>query len=61
MDVVVVDARDVGVRDDDVWEVAEGLDAVGEAHGEEGEGEVGRREKGIGGEGRTSMSKLCQH
>lgn len=41
VDVVVVDAVDVGVRDDDVREVAEGLDAVGEADGDEGEGEVG--------------------
>ena len=32
--VVVVDARDVGVGHDDVREVAQGLDAVGEADGE---------------------------
>ena len=40
MDVVVVDAGDVRVRDDDEGEVAEGLDAVGEADREKGEGEV---------------------
>ena len=40
MDVVVVDAGDVGVRDDDEGEVAECLDPMGEADGEEGEGEV---------------------
>lgn len=40
MDVVVVDAGDVGVRDDDEGEVAEGLDSVGQADGQEGEGEV---------------------
>ena len=39
--VVVVDLGDVGVGDDDVGEVAEGFDAVGEADGEDGEGEVG--------------------
>ena len=33
MDVVIVDARDVWVRDDDEGEVAEGLDSVGQADG----------------------------
>ena len=33
MDVVVVDPGDVGVRDDDEGEVAEGLDSVGETDG----------------------------
>ena len=53
--VVCVDARDVGVGDDDVGEVAEGLDAVREADGEEGEGEVGGGEEGFGGEGGTAV------
>lgn len=53
--VVCVNARDVGVGDDDVGEVAEGLDAVREADGEEGEGEVGGGEEGFGGEGRTAV------
>lgn len=48
VEVVVVDAGDVGVGDDDVGEVAEGLDAVGETDGEEGEGEVGGCEEGFG-------------
>jgi hypothetical protein len=34
--VVVIDARDVGVGDDDVGQVAQSLQAVGEADGEEG-------------------------
>ena len=46
VDVVVVDAGDVRVRDDDEGEVAEGLDSVGEADGEEGEGEVCGGEEG---------------
>lgn len=40
MDVVVVDAGDVGIRNDDEGEVAESLDAMGETDGQEGEGEV---------------------
>lgn len=40
MDVVVVDAGDVRVRDDDEGKVAEGLDSVGQADGQQGEGEV---------------------
>ena len=40
MDIVVVDAGDVRVRDDDEGEVAECLDAMGEADREEGEGEI---------------------
>ena len=40
MDVVVVDAGDVRVRDDDEGKVAEGLDPVGQADGQQGEGEV---------------------
>ena len=46
MDVVVIDAGDVRVRDDDEGEVAQGLDSVGEADGKEGEGEVCRGEEG---------------
>lgn len=53
--VVVVDAVDVWVRDDDVGQVAEGLDAVGEADGEEGEGEVCGGEQGLFGEGRAAI------
>lgn len=41
VEVVVVDTGDVGVGDNNVWEVAEGLETVGEADGEEREGEVG--------------------
>ena len=46
--VVVVDFADVGVGDYDVGEVAEGLDAVGEADREEGEGEARGGEEGFG-------------
>jgi hypothetical protein len=46
--VVGVDVGDVRVRDDDVGQVAQGLDAVREADGEEGEGEVCRGEEGFG-------------
>ena len=45
MQVIVVDARDVRVRDDYERKVAQGLNAVGEADGEEGEGEVGGGEE----------------
>lgn len=45
VDVVVVDLANVGVGDYDVGEVAEGLDAVGEADREKGEGEVCRGEE----------------
>ena len=59
VDVVVVDAGDVRVRDDDEGEVAESLDAMGKADGEEGEGEVcGGEESGCG-ERRTAMSGDC--
>lgn len=46
MYIVVVDAGDVRVRDDDEGEVAEGLDSVGETDGEEGEGEIRGGEEG---------------
>ena len=46
MDVVVVDAGDVWIGDDNEWEVAEGLNSVGEADGQEREGEVGGGEEG---------------
>lgn len=46
MDIVVVDAGDVRVRDDDEREVAEGLDSVSETDGEEGEGEIRGIEEG---------------
>ena len=60
MDVVVVDAGDVRVRDDDEGEIAEGLDSVGEADGEEGEGEVCRGEEGGCGERWSAMTGcLC--
>ncbi len=36
MDIGIVDARDVGIRDDDEWEIAEGLYAVGKPNGKEG-------------------------
>lgn len=49
-------AGDVGVRDDDVGQVAEGLQPVREADREEGQREVGRREQGLLGEGRSTMS-----
>lgn len=45
MKVVVVYTGDVWVRNDDVWEVAQSLDTVGEAHWKEGEGEVGGGKK----------------
>ena len=53
--VVGVYARNIGIGDDDVGEVAQGLDAVREADGEEGEGEIGGGEEGFGGEGRTAV------
>ena len=56
MDVVVVDAVDVGVRDDDVGEIAEGLDAVGEADRDKREGEVGGREESFFGERGAAVS-----
>lgn len=56
--VVGVDARDVGIGDDDVGEVAQGLDAMRKADGEEGEGKVGRGEEGFGGEGRTAVPEF---
>ncbi|KAJ6782758.1 hypothetical protein PWT90_03633 [Aphanocladium album] len=54
--VVVVDARDVGVGDDDVGQVAQRLDAVREADREEREGEVGGREEGSFRQRRTAVS-----
>ncbi|KAJ6264980.1 LOW QUALITY PROTEIN: Zinc-type alcohol dehydrogenase-like protein [Drechslerella dactyloides] len=48
--VVVVDLGDVGVRDDDVGEVAEGDDAAGEADGEDTQGEGGRGEELVRGQ-----------
>ena len=59
VNVVVVDAGDVRVRDDDEGEVAECLDAMSEADGEEGEGEVCRGEEGGCGERGTAMSGDC--
>lgn len=56
--VVGVYARDIGIGDDDVGEVAQGLDAVRKADGEEGEGEVGGSEEGFGGEGRTAVPEF---
>lgn len=46
MYVVVVNAGDMRVRDDDEGEVAECLDSVGEADGQEGKGEVCRGKEG---------------
>ena len=54
--VVAVDAGDIGIGDDDVREIAEGLDTVGEANGEEREGKVGGGEEGALGEGRAAVS-----
>ena len=59
MDVVVVDAGDVRVGDDDEGEVAECLNAMGEADWEEGEGEVCGGEESRCGERRTAMSGNC--
>lgn len=42
MHVIVVDLGDMGVRDDDEGEVAEGLDAVREASGEDRQRKIGR-------------------
>ena len=59
VDVVVVDAGYVRVRDDDEGKVAQGLDPVGEPDGEEGEGEVcGGEERGCGQRG-SAMSGEC--
>lgn len=60
MDVVGVDLGDVRVRDDNEGEIAQGLDAVGEACGEDGEGEVGGLEELWGRERRAAMSVQCQ-
>lgn len=54
--VVAVDAGDVGVGDDDVGQAAERLDAVGEADGEKREREVGRGEERSLRERRAAMS-----
>jgi hypothetical protein len=54
--VIAVDAGDVWIGDDDVGEIAQGLDAVGEADGEEGEGEVCGAEEGFLGEWRAAVS-----
>lgn len=56
--VVGVDARDVGIRNDDVGEVSQGLDAVREADGEQGEGKVGGGEEGFGGERGTAVPEF---
>lgn len=40
MDVIVVDAGDVRIGDNDEGEIAESLNSVSEADGQEGEGEV---------------------
>lgn len=53
--VVGVYARDIGVGDDNVREVAQGLDAVREADRKEGEREVGRGEERFSGEGRAAV------
>lgn len=53
--VVGIYARDIGVGDHYVREVAQGLDAMREADGKEGEGEVGRGEERFGGEGRAAV------
>lgn len=53
--VVGVYARDIGVGDDYVREVAQGLDAVREADRKEGEGEIGRGEERFSGEGRAAV------
>lgn len=45
MNVIVVDARDVRVGYNDIRQVSEGLDTVGEADGEEAQGKVGGREQ----------------
>lgn len=46
MEVVVIYSRDVGVGDNDIREVAQGLDTAGEADREQREGEVGGGEEG---------------
>ena len=56
MDIVIVDAGDVGVRNDNEGEVAESLDSVGEADGQEGKGEVGGGKEGGCGGGWRAMS-----
>ena len=48
MEIVIVDGGDMRVRDDDEGEVAESADAVREADGEQGEGEVCGVEEGRG-------------
>lgn len=45
MDVVVVYPADVGVGDDDIGQVSEGLNSVGETNREQGESKVGRSQK----------------
>lgn len=58
--IVVVDARDVGVRDYNEWQVAQSLDATGEANRQQVEGEIGRGEKGGFGQRWTTMSALVR-
>ena len=63
MDVISVDLGDVWVRHNYEWEVAEGLNAVGEASREDGESEVGGREELLRCERWSSMpdTRINQH
>lgn len=61
VDIVVVDAGDVRVGDDDEGEVAEGLDSVGEADRQQREGEVrGGEQSGCGEWGTAVLDEICQ-
>lgn len=55
MEVVVVDLRDVRIRDNNEREVSEGLDSMCESNWEEREGEVCRRKQRVGREWRSSV------
>ena len=56
MEVVVVYTSNVGIRNNNKWEIAESLNAVGEANGQEREGKIGGGEEGFGGERRAAMA-----
>lgn len=60
MQVVVVDFRDMWIRDDDEGKVAEALYPMGQAGREEGQGKICRREQGLLREWRLAMSGIVR-
>ena len=60
MDIVAVDPGNVRIRHYNEWEVSKGLDAVREADGKEGEGEISGGEESFGRQRRPAMSACYQ-